>query len=259
MDWFEGFILKVATGGTSKTDQTPSSRIEYPEQTRTLDQVRHECELTDHEYNHIARVMVQSAEVDSTEVRRLRVVAEKQNAKRQAGMDDGPIESFNNFLAFIFCALPAETSYVPSMTEPRRAADPELVFLDGTAASALERSKNQLTEAEYAQILKTQLELAELTEQEERERAHKLKPKRLPPFESVQPKRTPNMTPMPTPSMQAANSTAPSTAQRKREEVVGTESMLSDRIDTVPSTSSQNTSKVTVAGPTPYANLFGFE
>jgi hypothetical protein len=218
--------------------------------------------LTDHEYNHIARVMVQSAEVETAELHRSRAAAERWD-DGFASRTDGPIENFNSFLAFLFCAPTRvdaghSTRGAPATSTPS-IPEPELVFLDGTAASALERSKEQLSEAEYTQILQTQLQLAELTEQAERDRANRLRPKRVPLYENTQPRLSvvpsPRLAPPPAPQ-----STTVPAAQPDTRLVESVEPM--DRIDSTPvrgGAPSLLTPTNGDGGPKPYANLFGFE
>lgn len=282
------FVFTVASGGNKTVAPVTPPREEYPERARSLDkvstsgcrmpsspwktavhrwdgvQVRDECQLTDHEYNHLARVMVQSAEVESAEVRRARAAAERWDDQQRirGTADDGPIESFNNFLAFIFCAPVTQKSPAAVAVHDPVLVEPDLVFLDGTAASALERSKGQLSEIEYAQILKKQLELAELTEQNEQDRANRLRPKRLPQYQSAQPKATAAVTASPRVGAAPSTDSPPTEALDLSSGLEGGALSISpfdvgesDRIDAKPS--------VPLGPPatdeaTPYASLFGF-
>jgi len=196
MDWLEAFVYRVASGGALQPESSTESHGRP--RTRILDEARQQCQLTDHEYNHLARVLVQSSSIEHEEKQRARARAERREEARadqlNSGVDDGPIESFNTFLAYLFCAPPLNASPPPSaaatsadLAAVAAAAEPELVFLDGTAAAALERAKEGLSEGEYAHVLQTQRRLAELSEEAERDRAMKLQPKRLPQFASAQP------------------------------------------------------------------------
>jgi hypothetical protein len=156
----------------------------YPTRAKSLDHMRDECQLTPLEYNHIARVQVQAAQIESTELRRARIAAERRQDE-WAAADHGPLEAFNTFLAYLFCA-PSEApraaghaaaSPIPASTPT---PEPDLVFLDGSAAAALERERGKLTAAEYDHMLHTQLRLAELDEEAERNRARRTRPRRLP-------------------------------------------------------------------------------
>lgn len=161
------------------------AEMTYPIRAKSLDHMRDECQLTPLEYNHIARVQVQAAQVESAELRRARIAAERQQDE-WAAREHGPIETFNTFLAYLFCApseAPRAAGHAASVsplarTPPPR--EPDLVFLDGSAAAALERARDGLTPAEYDHMLQTQLRLAELDEEAERDRAKRMRPRKLP-------------------------------------------------------------------------------
>ena len=165
--------------------RTPAMGAEftYPTRAHSLDNVRDTCQLTPHEYNHIARVQVQAAQVESAELRRARIAAECRQDE-WAAADHGPVEAFNAFLAYLFCApsdAPRAAGHEAASLSPTpNTPEPDLVFLDGTAAAALERARDSLTATEYDHMLRTQLRLAELDEEAERDRARRTRPRRLP-------------------------------------------------------------------------------
>eukprot|EP00041_Stephanoeca_diplocostata_P003313 m.33448 g.33448 ORF g.33448 m.33448 type:complete len:282 (-) comp14235_c0_seq1:2461-3306(-) len=159
----------------------------YPCTTSVLDANRDK--LTDAEYDHIARVQVRLAEFEKNEEKRFRERIETENSKRKHEVEFG----FHDWLGSFLCTLPFQDESRESCSKQEcdsHGGDPEpaLVMLDGSAASALARSKDKLTSDEYNHILQVQARIAEIDLEEECKRASRLRPRKLQDFADCQPK-----------------------------------------------------------------------
>eukprot|EP00039_Didymoeca_costata_P033091 m.40686 g.40686 ORF g.40686 m.40686 type:complete len:268 (-) comp9693_c0_seq2:117-920(-) len=128
------------------------------------------------EYNHIARVHIKLAEIekaqpeseseneDNGEAEKTQWASPTDPAEASVYMEDGAVY-FDLWPEGPIIHPADETPKTPPKKEYK---EPDLVMLDGTAASGLEQAKEQLTPEEFEHIQKVQRRLAELAEEEQR-------------------------------------------------------------------------------------------